>query len=143
MTTSSALLGLLGGFLIGAASLWAYFATKKVPGISGVYARILNGKKGDTSWRIFMIAGLIVGAGLTFTLIPQTREFESIDSPVRLVVAGLLVGIGTRIGGGCTSGHGVCGMGQWVRDSVVATLIFMVAAMATVWVSSIVTGGSQ
>jgi uncharacterized membrane protein YedE/YeeE len=59
------------------------------------------------------------------------------------VIAGLLVGFGTRLGGGCTSGHGVCGMGQGVRDSIVATLVFMAAAMLTVWISGNPLGGGQ
>lgn len=124
-----------GGALIGAGSLLAFAITHKVPGISGVFGRILRGKAGDTAWRVTMILGLIAGAGLLFALVPETASYQSDSSPLLLVLAGLLVGFGSRLGGGCTSGHGVCGMARGVRDSIAATLIFMATAMLTVWVT--------
>ena len=131
---SDPLTGLLGGALIGAGSLLTFAATHKVPGISGVFGRILRLRRGDTAWRVVMILSMIVGAGLMFRLFPQTAAYASASSPVLLAIAGLIVGFGTRLGGGCTSGHGVCGIGRGVRDSMIATLIFMAAGMLTVWI---------
>ena len=131
---SEALMALAGGALIGAGSLLAFAITHKIPGISGVFGRILRFHRGDTAWRVSMILGLILGAGLLFALVPRTAAYQSNGSPALMIFAGLVVGFGTRLGGGCTSGHGVCGMGRGVKDSIAATLIFMATAMLTVWV---------
>lgn len=124
---------LLGGALIGAGSLLAFSTTRKVPGISGVLGRVLRPQKGDTAWRITMLLGIIAGAGVMFALSTEAASYQSSSSPTQLVLAGLLVGFGTRLGGGCTSGHGICGIGRGLWDSVVATLVFMGVAMLTVW----------
>ncbi|MEM7011147.1 MAG: YeeE/YedE thiosulfate transporter family protein [Verrucomicrobiota bacterium] len=136
--SSAAIQGAVGGALIGAGSLVAFVVTKKTPGLSGVCAKILRPKNGDTLWRIIMLFGLMLGAGLVFWLLPNTNQY---DPPVwsntaMLIIAGIIVGFGTRLGGGCTSGHGVCGIGRGIRDSIAATMIFMAAAMITVWILS-------
>ncbi len=127
--------GLGGGVLIGLGSLVAMAATGKTPGISGVFGRLFRPKVGDSWWRILFLLGLIAGAVLMF----RTNDFAAIYRVpegrgwVIYAVAGVLVGFGTRYGGGCTSGHGVCGASMGARDSMVATATFMAAGILTVW----------
>ena len=129
------LLPLLGGILIGLGSLLAMAGSGKVPGISGVTAKILRPSPGDAAWRVIFLIGLVSGAGLMFALgvghtgftLPACRNLIVVG------IAGLLVGFGARVGGGCTSGHGVCGMGSAARDGIVYTIVFMVAAAVIVF----------
>jgi uncharacterized membrane protein YedE/YeeE len=133
---------LLGGILIGLGSLLAMAASGKVPGISGITARILRGHRGDTAWRILFLVGLISGAGLVFLTKIGWQEYAIPGGRnlVVIAVAGFLVGLGTRVGGGCTSGHGVCGIGSGARDGLVYTLVFMAAGAATVLIWNMVNG---
>lgn len=134
----------LGGVLIGLGSLLAMAASGKVPGISGVVARVLRPTKGDTAWRVIFLLGLIAGAGLCFVLGVGWQAFSlpaGRSLPV-LAVAGLLVGFGTRMGGGCTSGHGVCGIGSAARDGIIYTVIFMVAGILTVFIWNLIMKGA-
>ncbi|MEM1082806.1 MAG: YeeE/YedE thiosulfate transporter family protein [Verrucomicrobiota bacterium] len=126
--------GLIGGVLIGSASLLAMTATGKVPGISGVFARVLRPLSNEVSWRLLFLAGLIAGAFLMFRIHEPSSMFRVPDGRSLIVygMAGLVVGFGTRLGGGCTSGHGICGIGMGARDSIVATAIFMISGMVTV-----------
>ncbi len=127
---------LLGGILIGLGSLFAMAASGKIPGISGIVARLIRRTPGDTTWRLVFLGGLIGGAALTFALnlgwdgftLPAGRNLGV------YAIAGLLVGFGTRMGGGCTSGHGVCGMGSGAKDSILYTMVFMATAVVTVLV---------
>jgi len=130
---------LIGGLLIGLASLIASGATGKIPGISGVCSRLFAFRQGDTLWRGLFLLGLIGGAALVFVLLKP--GYHPVKSLPLLAVAGLLVGFGTRLGGGCTSGHGVCGMGLGARDSIAATLTFMAAGFVTVYITHHVIGG--
>lgn len=137
---------LFGGVLIGLASLIAAALSGKIPGISGVFGRLLvpgtpdppssregrdYGATGKT-WRFLFLIGLIGGAALSFLLWESAALFRPIRPLAVVAVAGLLVGFGTRLGGGCTSGHGVCGVGTGAKDSIAATLIFVGVAMVTV-----------
>ncbi|MEM7600319.1 MAG: YeeE/YedE family protein [Verrucomicrobiota bacterium] len=135
------LYGFLGGCLIGGGSLLALMVTGKIPGVSGVFGRLLKPRENETGWRITFLLGLIAGAGLLFFLSEQASIFRVPDERSWFVyaLAGLVVGFGTRLGGGCTSGHGVCGIGMGARDSMVATLVFMVAGMFTVTVFRLLT----
>ncbi|MEP7014755.1 MAG: YeeE/YedE thiosulfate transporter family protein [Verrucomicrobiota bacterium] len=129
------LFGLLGGILIGVASVIAFAATGKIPGISGVFGRLFAPETQDRPWRIIFLAGLVAGAGITFILSSHAAEFQKGGrSLIFFAMAGVLVGLGTRIGGGCTSGHGVCGVGQGSKDSIAATITFVFFGMLTVWV---------
>lgn len=131
--------GLVGGFLIGLGSLVAYAATGKIPGISGVFGRLFAPATTDRPWRLIFIAGLILGAGLAFAFSPHAAEFDPAGrSLIFFAIAGVLVGFGTRIGGGCTSGHGVCGVGQGSRDSIVATITFLLFGMLAAWLLRLV-----
>ncbi len=121
---------LFGGILIGAAALLLLLVGGKIAGISGIVAGI--GGQPDKGWRIAFVAGLVlvpfVLFGSDWVTAPSLERF----SAPRLILAGLLVGIGARLGNGCTSGHGICGMGRLSKRSLVATLVFMAAGISTV-----------
>ena len=125
---------LVGGCLIGLASLVAAVLSGKVPGISGVFGRLFVPATGDKTWRVVFLAGLIGGAALSFALWESAALFRSVRPLGVMAVAGLLVGFGTRLGKGCTSGHGVCGVATGAKDSVAATMIFVGVAMITVFI---------
>ena len=133
------LVSLFGGLLIGA-SVWLLLAGMgRVTGISGIAATALTAPK-ESLWRYAYLAGLI-GGGLLFVRLFDTASAGVASTPW-LMVAGLLVGFGTVLGGGCTSGHGVCGLGRRSPRSLIATLIFMAAGMATVAVIRALNGGA-
>ncbi len=123
---------LAGGILLGFASALFILLDGRVLGISGILGGLFRPRAGDAGWRIAFIAGLLVAPTLwhLFTE-PVTPRFES--GAAVLMVAGLLVGWGTRHGSGCTSGHGVCGLSRLSRRSLAATLTFMAAGFATVF----------
>ena len=123
---------LIGGILIGLASLLATALSGKIPGISGVFGRLLVPATPDKRWRSLFLLGLVGGAALSFSLWDSAAIFRPMRPLAVMATAGLIVGFGTRLGGGCTSGHGVCGVGTGARDSIAATLIFVVVAMVTV-----------
>ena len=125
---------LIGGILIGLASLAATVLSGKVPGISGVFGRLLVPETPDKAWRAVFLLGLIGGAALSFALWESAALYRPMRPLAVMAIAGLFVGFGTRLGGGCTSGHGVCGVGMGAKDSIAATLIFMATAMLTVLV---------
>ena len=125
---------LIGGTLIGTASALALALNGKIPGISGVVARIFKGKPDDTAWRVLFVLGLVCGAALAFTCYAPAAGYHPSRNLIVMAIAGLLVGVGTRVGGGCTSGHGVCGIGRGSRRSLVATITFMAWAVLTVYV---------
>ena len=132
-----------GGILIGLGSLLAMAASEKVPGISGIVARVIQAKSGDTAWRGVFLLGLIGGAALAFAMNLGPGEFSVPEGRSLTVygLAGLLVGFGSRVGGGCTSGHGVCGMGSGAKDELLYTVIFMAPAALAVLAWNITTGG--
>jgi uncharacterized membrane protein YedE/YeeE len=130
----------IGGILIGLASFLGAAATGKIPGVSGVVARLFVTGQSDRSWRLVFLIGLISGAAICFQLFESADIFRPIRSFEMMGLAGFLVGFGTRIGGGCTSGHGVCGVGMGARDSVIATLVFMLVAILTVFILRIISG---
>src|SRR6266566_4612198 len=123
---------LIGGIMIGLASLLATVLSGKIPGISGVFARLLVPATTDKEWRVVFLLGLIGGAALSFALCQSAALFRPMRPLAVMVLAGLLVGLGTRLGGGCTSGHGVCGIARLSARSTVATAIFMFTAIVVV-----------
>ena len=126
------LLALLGGVLIGVASVLLMMLTGRIAGISGILGGLLAGGAKDKAWRIAFVVGLIA-APLIFAAMGRSLAMPDMPASWLMVaVAGLLVGFGTRLGSGCTSGHGVCGIARLSPRSVVATAIFMAAAVATV-----------
>ena len=124
----------IGGILIGLSSLIATVLSGKVPGISGVFGRLIVPETPDKAWRLVFLLGLIGGAALSFALWESAALFRPVRPLGMIAVAGLLVGLGTRLGGGCTSGHGVCGVGMGAKNSIVATFIFVATAMVTVFI---------
>jgi uncharacterized membrane protein YedE/YeeE len=122
----------IGGILIGLASLLATVLSGKIPGISGVFGRLFVAATTDKEWRVVFLLGLIGGAAQSFLLWDSAALFRPMRPLAVMGLAGLLVGLGTRIGGGCTSGHGVCGVGTGAKDSIAATAIFMAVAIVTV-----------
>ena len=126
-------MSLLGGVLIGISSALFILANGRIAGISGILGGLLSRKPGDIAWRIAFLLGLVAAPAAVVALTgPLTATIEA-NTEV-LVIAGLLVGIGTRYGAGCTSGHGVCGLSRLSPRSLVATLAFMGAGMAIVFV---------
>jgi uncharacterized membrane protein YedE/YeeE len=124
---------LAGGLLIGLAAAAFVLFNGRIAGISGILGGLLRPAAGDVGWRVAFLLGLIgapLAYGLVATLPATTIEADS----GTLVVAGLLVGLGTRYGAGCTSGHGVCGLSRMSPRSLVATLAFMFAGFLTVFV---------
>jgi hypothetical protein len=128
---------LAGGVLIGAAAALFVLANGRILGISGIVGGLLRPAAGDAMWRVAFLLGL-AAAPFVFTLLAPTgfAMAPTIDAGLAtLVIAGLLVGFGTRLGSGCTSGHGVCGLSRLSPRSLVATLSFMGAGFATVFVA--------
>ena len=124
----------IGGILIGLASLLAAVLRSAYAAAAGMWCRILVPETPDKSWRVVFLLGLIGGAALSFALWESAALFRPVRPLGVMAAAGLLVGLGTRLGGGCTSGHGVCGVGMGAKDSIAATLIFVAVAMVTVFI---------
>lgn len=125
----------LGGVLIGLAVTLLRVFNGRIAGISGILSGVLKPIKGDTAWKVAFILGLLISPSLFiyFAYIPEVDIAASMST---LIIAGLLVGFGTRLGGGCTSGHGICGMARFSQRSVVAVIVFMVTAFITVAISN-------
>ena len=131
--------GLAGGLMIGSAGAMLLLANGRIAGISGILGSALEGR--NLAEGLAFLAGL-VGAGALVALAAGTPAIGVTDSAPVLLVGGLLVGFGTRLGGGCTSGHGVCGISRLSARSLAATAVFMGAAAAVVFVVRHVLGGS-
>jgi len=122
-----------GGVLIGLAAALFLLVNGRVAGISGIVGGMLHPRSGDLAWRLAFIAGLLLAPWACATVGVQPSATIDASYPV-LIAAGLLVGIGTRYAGGCTSGHGVCGLSRLSPRSLVATLSFMAAGFVVVYV---------
>ena len=127
--------GLIGGVLIGCAADLLLLINGRIAGISGILGGLITGTSwAERSWRFAFILGLIAGAGL-YSAFANGLLVQLQATPAILVVAGLLVGLGTRLGSGCTSGHGVCGLARRSGRSLAATLLFMAVAALTVFLT--------
>ncbi|MDW5444329.1 YeeE/YedE family protein [Polaromonas sp. SM01] len=124
---------LAGGLLIGVAAAMFLLLNGRIAGISGILGGLLRPRAGDIGWRVAFIGGLLL-APLVYQLIAPLPSVRVEADTATLVVAGLLVGVGTRYGSGCTSGHGVCGLSRFSFRSLVATASFMAAGFVTVFV---------
>jgi uncharacterized membrane protein YedE/YeeE len=124
---------LSGGVLIGLAAVWLLAANGRIAGVSGILHGLFAQPPGDRMWRAAFIAGLIVAGFAWHAVAPDTFSSRELD-PGWAGLAGALVGFGTRIGGGCTSGHGVCGLGRFSLRSLVAVMVFMATGMAATFV---------
>ena len=123
---------LAGGILLGLASAMFILVNGRILGISGIIGGLLRPKSGDVGWRLAFVLGMLVAPVLYFLVAgPTTARIDA--GWATLVIAGLLVGVGTRYGAGCTSGHGVCGLSRLSPRSLIATLAFMGAGFVTVF----------
>ena len=125
---------LAGGVLIGIATAMFALLNGRIAGISGVLGGILKPVKGDIDWRVAFVSGLLI-APLLYLVVAEVPRPEIDAGYVALIAAGLLVGVGTRYGSGCTSGHGVCGLSRLSPRSFAATAAFMGAGFLTVYVT--------
>ena len=122
-----------GGLVIGFSAALFLLLEGRVLGVSGITGRVGYLKKGDTSWRVLFVLGLVSGGYLGSRLWPDSFvNIQNESNYVRLALAGLLVGFGTKLSGGCTSGHGVCGIGRLSVRGIVATVTFMAFGVLTV-----------
>ncbi|EGQ7836721.1 YeeE/YedE family protein [Vibrio parahaemolyticus] len=125
---------LFGGILLGISATILLLVNGKIAGISGIMNGIMSPKKGDYSWRLLFAVGMIAGGLISVLMLGVAVPSTANLSLGMVIAAGLLVGIGTRLGNGCTSGHGICGMGRLSKRSIVATCVFMAVAGLTVLV---------
>ena len=131
----------IGGALIGLSAVLLMVFTGRIAGISGIFAGLINPQTTDRLWRAAFIGGL-VAAPLTAALLDHTVPTPRMPgSYITVVIGGLLVGFGTRLGSGCTSGHGICGIARLSPRSIVATGVFMMAAIIVVALTHHVFGG--
>lgn len=136
MTTSfdSFLPALTGGALIGLAATLLLWLNGRLAGVSGILWRLFFANPGDTLWRVLFLAGVVGGAAAYYAVFDDAPVARETFPVWLLVVAGFLVGYGTSLGNGCTSGHGVCGLGRLSLRSLVATVVFLLAAIVTAFV---------
>lgn len=132
--------GIAGGVLIGLAAVLLLWSIGRIAGISGIASGALEGERGDRAWRFAFLAGMMLAGALTLQFLPSPPHALTAPAPL-LLAAGFLVGFGTRLGNGCTSGHGVCGLGRLSIRSLAAVITFMACAMAmTFYVRHVVIG---
>ena len=125
---------LIGGILIGVSAALLLLLNGRIAGISGILGELLKRQPGEVRWRMAFLLGLLIAPAVFSMFLPfPTPTIEASNGA--LLVAGLLVGIGTRYAGGCTSGHGVCGLSRLSIRSLVATMSFMASGMAVVFVT--------
>jgi uncharacterized membrane protein YedE/YeeE len=127
--------GLFGGLLIGLAAALLLLLNGRISGISGIVGGMLATRSSDTGWRVVFVVGLLLGAFIYMLATGGAITMRMQASVPVLVVAGLLVGFGTRLGSGCTSGHGLCGMARLSKRSIVATAVFFGVAILTVFLT--------
>lgn len=140
MTHFTPVSALVGGGLIGFSILLLWLIEGRIAGIAGILGGVLNQRQTDKLWRLAFIAGLILAPSL-YVLVRPLPPLISTHSTAILIIGGLLVGFGTRLGNGCTSGHGVCGIARLSKRSIVATAVFMATGAATVFVVRHAFGG--
>lgn len=141
MENFTPLSGVIGGAMIGLSAALLLLLTGRTAGISGILGSLLTPKAGDVAWRVAFVVGLVAGP-LAVVAIRGEAMHIGLQAPLwGLVVAGLLVGFGVRLGSGCTSGHGVCGLARLSRRSMAATATFFATALVTVFVLRHVLGG--
>jgi len=134
MENFAPLTGLIGGILIGISISILLFFNGRITGISGIMSALLSPKDGEWLWRFIYLCSMIVGVIAYSQIAPPTFAPSSSYPKLLLIIGGILVGFGTRLGNGCTSGHGICGISRRSSRSFVATSVFMLAGAITVLV---------
>jgi hypothetical protein len=135
MTSFTPVSASLGGALIGLSAVLLMLFNGRIAGIAGIAGGVLRPAAGDMAWRIAFMAGLVLGVLIYRGLVPSPVVLHFDVSWLHLVLGGVLVGFGSRLGNGCTSGHGVCGLARLSPRSIAATLVFVAVAVATVFVT--------
>ena len=128
---------LAGGLLIGLSSSLLLWGIGRISGISGIVGTVITSGPKENGWRYAWIVGLLVGAITYYKMSPELFAHEFNFSIPRLIIAGVLIGFGTRLGSGCTSGHGVCGLARLSMRSFVSVMTFMAAGMVTVYLARV------
>ena len=131
----------VGGTLIGLAVSLMLYLNGRVTGVSGIISGALNRPKGDLGWRLNFILGLILGGFALKYFYPQALASDLQRSLPWMIIAGLFVGFGTVMGGGCTSGHGICGLSRFSPRSLVATIVFMTFGVVSATLFRLLLGG--
>lgn len=134
-------LSFAGGVLIGLAAIALLYFNGRIAGISGIVDGVLQPKTGDVTWRVVFLGGMLSGAALIRLFHPEAMDIRFDISLPAIAIGGVLVGLGSRIGNGCTSGHGVCGVGRLAPRSIVASAVFVTTAIGTTYVVRHVLGG--
>jgi uncharacterized membrane protein YedE/YeeE len=124
---------LIGGAMIGLAAAAMWWLLGRLAGVSNILGSAITLRWNDLSWRLAFLAGLFLSGLVAIWLVPGKVRFDLQASYTQVIVAGVLVGFGTQLGGGCTSGHGICGVSRLSKRSIAATLVFMGAGMAAVY----------
>jgi uncharacterized protein len=132
----------LGGVLIGLSAALVMLFQGRIAGISGILGGLLGPRPGEVAWRLWFVVGLVLGGTGMFLLQPDAFAVDVQRSPLAIVIAGLIVGFSTRLGSGCTSGHGVCGISRMSRRSIVATCVFIATGMLTATAITRLLGGT-
>jgi uncharacterized protein len=135
METFTPVSGLIGGLLIGLAVAFMLLLNGRIAGISGIVGGLVNTKANDTGWRVAFVLGFPLGALVYILVAGGPAPVEVLASPPAILIGGMLVGFGTRMGSGCTSGHGLCGLALLSWRSVVATAVFFGVSMLTVFLA--------
>ena len=128
----------IGGVLIGISSTILLYGIGRISGISGIFGSLVTSFNKENTWRVAWILGLLVGGWAMLSLYPHYFDYQFSFSKTKLIIAGLLVGFGTRLGSGCTSGHGVCGLGRRSMRSLVAVVTFMASGIVVVAVENLI-----
>ncbi len=129
---------LVGGLLIGLASALILGVQGKIMGISGILSTFLSKKIINENWKVFFILGMVITGFILKNFLPSFFNYKIEGSLLKVVIAGLLVGFGTRLGSGCTSGHGVCGIPRLSLRSITATVTFIIFGIITVYIQGVI-----
>ncbi|PWD87782.1 YeeE/YedE family protein [Ignatzschineria cameli] len=124
---------LLGGLLIGCAAVLFLIGLGRIMGVSGIVSNLLT-RQGITAWRVLFVVGLLISPGIYYLIAGSLPTVSVTSSIPLLIAAGLLVGVGSAMGSGCTSGHSICGISRFAPGSLIITVLFMVAGGVTVFV---------
>jgi len=128
---------LIGGIIIGIAASLLLLLRGKILGVTGILDGVLTKISKLNYWRYSVLLGILLGSALVYRINPQMFAYEIKGSLLEMIIAGLLVGFGTRLGSGCTSGHGICGLARFSPRSLVATLTFIVFGIMTVYIRGV------
>jgi uncharacterized protein len=131
---------LIGGVLIGVAVSLMLVFNGRVTGISGIISGIIKPQKGDFFWRFLFVSGLLTGGLILKFLTPESFQLRSSAQIIDYVIAGVLVGFGTLLGNGCTSGHGVCGISRMSVRSIIATITFISFGILSLFIFKMIRG---